>query len=73
MVTKLKPPAPPIVPITSFFGTYRFLSNFWPCPVEYAGLRYCSAEAAYPPWTMLLMLVRSGLLIGVSEGLANDD
>jgi ribA/ribD-fused uncharacterized protein len=35
--------------ISGFFGEYRFLSNFWPCPrkVEYDGIRYPSVEHAY--------------------------
>lgn len=33
--------------IFSFDGQYRFLSNFYICPVEYAGLLFSSAEAAY--------------------------
>lgn len=33
--------------ILGFFGEYRFLSNFWDCPVEYEGLYFKSTEAAY--------------------------
>ena len=33
--------------IESFFGDYRFLSNFWPCQIEYEGLVYPSVENAY--------------------------
>jgi N-glycosidase YbiA len=33
--------------INSFFGEYRFLSNFWPCDVHYLGVRYPSVENAY--------------------------
>lgn len=33
--------------IDSFFGPYRFLSNFEPCTVEYDGMTYSSSEAAY--------------------------
>ena len=33
--------------IQEFSGKDRFLSNFWPCPVEYAGARYKNAEAAF--------------------------
>lgn len=33
--------------ITSFQGTYRFLSNFWPCYIEWEGLVYPSLEHAY--------------------------
>ena len=33
--------------IDSFFGPYRFLSNFEPCTVEYDGMTYKCSEAAY--------------------------
>lgn len=34
-------------PITSFTGDYRFLSNFWLCPVEWQGIVFPSAEHAF--------------------------
>lgn len=33
--------------ITSFTGEFRFLSNFYPCAVEWEGYTYTSTEAAY--------------------------
>jgi N-glycosidase YbiA len=33
--------------IDSFSGRYRFLSNFFPCSVEYEGMPYPSTEHAY--------------------------
>lgn len=33
--------------IIHFEGDYRFLSNFWPCSIEYEGAVYKSVEAAY--------------------------
>lgn len=33
--------------IESFFGGYRFLSNFYPARVVYRGLTFSSSEAAY--------------------------
>lgn len=33
--------------ITKFFDEYRFLSNFWPCDVEFNGIIYPSVEHAY--------------------------
>lgn len=33
--------------ISNFSGTYRFLSNFYPCTIEYEGLVYPSVEHAY--------------------------
>lgn len=34
-------------PITSFQGEYRFLSNFWPATVRFAGETYPTVEHAY--------------------------
>lgn len=34
-------------PILGFFGAYRFLSNFWTCPVPFEGITYPSLETAY--------------------------
>lgn len=33
--------------IKGFFNEYRFLSNFWECPVTYEERTYQSSEAAY--------------------------
>lgn len=33
--------------INEFRGQYFFLSNFYPCSIEYEGLTYFSVEAAY--------------------------
>jgi ribA/ribD-fused uncharacterized protein len=33
--------------IAEFRGSWRFLSNFWPCAVRYDGALYPSAEHAY--------------------------
>ena len=33
--------------IDSFKGEYNFLSNFYHCPIEYKGLTYPNAEAAF--------------------------
>lgn len=33
--------------IRGFVGDYRWLSNFYPCPVAYEGLAYLSSEGAY--------------------------
>ena len=38
---------PPPQRIESFRGQYNFLSNFYPCEVEYDGLTYPSVEHAY--------------------------
>lgn len=34
-------------PIKSFWGKYRFLSNFYPCFINYKGIIYPSVEHAY--------------------------
>lgn len=34
-------------PITTFFGTYRWLSNFYACSIRYDGMTYPSVEHAY--------------------------
>jgi ribA/ribD-fused uncharacterized protein len=33
--------------ITEFQGEFRFLSNFWPCEVEFDGMLFQSVEHAY--------------------------
>lgn len=33
--------------IESFTGQYRFLSNFYPCPVEFEGISYRTVEHAF--------------------------
>ena len=33
--------------IDGFFGEYRFLSNFWPCVIQYDGRSWPSVEHAY--------------------------
>lgn len=36
-----------VIAITQFTGEYRWLSNFWFCPVVYDGVTYNSVEHAY--------------------------
>jgi ribA/ribD-fused uncharacterized protein len=33
--------------IHGFFNEYRFLSNFWPCTIEYEGLKFNNSESLY--------------------------
>lgn len=33
--------------ITSFNGEYSFLSNFYPCQIEYYGVKYPTSEHAF--------------------------
>lgn len=35
------------MPITSFSGEHRFLSNFWPSPIVHRTLRFSTVEVAY--------------------------
>lgn len=37
----------PLEPITSYQGSYRWLSNFYPCVVAYEGVEYPTTEHAY--------------------------
>ena len=43
----VEPPPPPPPAISIFFGNYRFLSNFFDCPVRVDGIRYQNSEAAF--------------------------
>lgn len=36
-----------IIMIDEFLGKYRFLSNFYPCNIEYNGKKYTSTEHAF--------------------------
>lgn len=44
--------------IDSFTGDHRFLSNFWPCRVEFDGQVYTSVEHAYVAAKVLDPVVR---------------
>ncbi len=46
-VTPTTPTAPTASAIVEFSGANRFLSNFWPAPLDYDGIRYPTAEHAY--------------------------
>ena len=37
----------PDMAIESFSGEYRWLSNFWPAPIEYEGMEFPTTEHAY--------------------------
>ena len=47
MLAELPPNLPQREIIDTFFGVFRFLSNFHPCPAYYDGELYPSAEHAY--------------------------
>lgn len=47
MIETMKEPKVSESTIDSFRDKYDFLSNFYPCPIEYQGLWYQNAEAAF--------------------------
>lgn len=49
--------------IISFKGKYAFLSNFYPCTVEYEGMTYPSAEHAFQAAKTLDIEVRKGFQV----------
>jgi ribA/ribD-fused uncharacterized protein len=54
-------------PIDSFSGEFRFLSNFYPSPVTFDGLRYPSVENAYQA-SKTLDRVQRQAFVNVSPG-----
>jgi ribA/ribD-fused uncharacterized protein len=56
--------------ITEFQGEYRFLSNFWPCEVEYDGMIYPSVEHAYQAAKTLDIVQQSTIQHASTPGLA---
>ncbi|HKQ50267.1 MAG TPA: NADAR family protein [Phycisphaerae bacterium] len=55
-------------PISSFFGEYRFLSNFWPAVVEYENITFSSVEHAYQAAKTLDMAERRRIAAIVEPG-----
>ena len=49
--------------VRGFQGFYRFLSNFYPCRVEFEGRVYLSSEAAYQASKTLDETVKDGFVI----------
>lgn len=56
--------------IQSFSGEYRFLSNFWPCTIEYEGSTYPSVEHAYQAAKTLDLEARKRIAALASAGQA---
>jgi N-glycosidase YbiA len=56
--------------INSFSGEYRFLSNFYPSPVEYEGVTYASVEHAYQAAKTLDPSERACFAENITAGLA---
>lgn len=54
--------------ITSFSGPYRFLSNFYPGPVDLSGVSYPSVEHAYVAAKTLDMNLRAKIRATTSPG-----
>lgn len=58
-------------PINTFSGVFRFLSNFWPCIINYAGLTFQSVEAAFQAAKSTSPLIRAEfVLLSASEAKA---
>lgn len=58
---KVRKPTVTETGIYGFFGDFRWLSNFHPCPIEFEGLVYPSTENAYQAAKTFDMAVRQKL------------
>lgn len=56
--------------VTEFQGNYRFLSNFWKCPIEYEGVLYPTVEHAYQAAKTTIPGERKTIREAVSPGVA---
>jgi ribA/ribD-fused uncharacterized protein len=54
--------------IAEFKDHYRFLSNFWMCPVHYAGVIYPSSEHAYQAAKTLDPVQRQQIQVAATPG-----
>lgn len=54
--------------IDSFQGEYRWLSNFWPCDIEFDGVVYPSVEHAYVASKTTDELLRKQVLLCKTAG-----
>jgi N-glycosidase YbiA len=59
-----------VTAITSFSGSYRFLSNFWPCEVSMYGRVYPSTEHAFQAAKTLDPADREVIRLARTPGLA---
>lgn len=57
-------------PITSFSGTFRFLSNFWPAPTTYEGVLYPTSEHAYQAAKVVGDVAKKAVLAAPTPGVA---
>ena len=63
-------------PITEFRGAYRFLSNFYPCNIEWLGHTYPSVEhafqaAKFPTHPDVLVRIQGNVTPGESKAIAS--
>lgn len=63
-------------PITEFRGAYRFLSNFYPCNIEWLGHTYPSVEhafqaAKFPTHPDVLARIQGNVTPGESKAIAS--
>jgi ribA/ribD-fused uncharacterized protein len=56
--------------IESFSGDFRFLSNFWPCTINFEGLIFPSVEHAYQAAKTLDLNTREEIRIAKTPGIA---
>ena len=61
---------PKLIPIDSFSGEYRFLSNFYPCSITILGVTFSSSEHAFQ--AMKATSLRAALLVNGTH-LETDD
>jgi ribA/ribD-fused uncharacterized protein len=59
-----------LTPITSFSGEHDFLSNFYPCDIDYEGLTFPSVEHAFQAAKTLNLLKRLDILNAPTPGKA---
>lgn len=58
------------LPIESFTGQYRWLSNFWPCLVTLDGVQYSTVERAYQAAKTLDPIARDAIRFTHTPGRA---
>lgn len=56
--------------VKNFFGLYRFLSNFWPCEIDYEGIVYPTTEHAFQAAKSLDVEVRERISKLMTPGIA---
>lgn len=59
-----------MIMIDKFDGQYRFLSNFYPCTIEYEGILYPSVEHAYQAAKTFDVRQKARIALAVTPGKA---